>query len=235
MPQIPSSSSRFATLTLVGSALGVALFSAHMWAATKATLPNIALDVKQTQTKSETTNSADQQQSNGNGNGKGGKGGMGGGQNISSRTSEIYYIITVYNNSNAPASNVEVDYTIYNTTHVNSNGKSSANTDPITGSETVDIPANSSKDIETSKVPHLQQQASNTNSGGGGKKGSSNNGGNKQPKSTTTQSIDGIWVQAKIGDAVVAGYEKPMDIKKKMEAKAKGGSSSSLDSMDSSF
>lgn len=225
MPQLPSPSPRFAIYALAGSVLGTALFSARVWAA-DAPLPNVEIDVKQTSTKPTETDTTDQQNNNNNGGGN-----NRGGQTVNTRSSEIYYIITLHNNSNFSASNVEVDYTIYNNTRVTSKTGSTVTVNPVTGSETVDIPANSSKDVETDKVPHEIQQASTTN--GNNRRGNNNN--NNQAKPITTQSIAGIWVQVKIGDSVLQTYEDPMDIKAKMDAKAKGGSSGDdLDDLDNS-
>ncbi|MGA2052766.1 MAG: hypothetical protein ABSH19_05580, partial [Opitutales bacterium] len=99
--------------------------------------------------------------------------------------------------------------------------------DDITGSETVDLAANSSKNIESNKVPHQVQQQTSSGSGGGKK------GGNKGPKSITQQEIKGVYVVAKIGDTIVAGpYEDPPDIKATMDEKEKnGGDSDTSDSM----
>jgi hypothetical protein len=217
MPQITSLPPRFSIYALAGSLLGTALFCAHVRAA-DAPVPNIDVDVKKTQTKVTETNSTDDQ---------GDDNGGGGGPTVNTAKSEIYYIITLHNNSNFAASNVEVDYSIYNRTRVTDNGQTTSTVDPITGTENVDIPANSSKDVETSKVPHQVQQASlNTRR--------SKKGGNGKPPSVTVQDIVGIWAQVKIGDTVVQTYEDPMDIKAKMDAKDQKSSGDDMDDFGTS-
>ena len=210
----PTSTPRFAIYALAGAVLGAALFSAHVWAASNAPVPNISMDVKRTQTKTTSTSAADSQN-----NGGGGGGGMGGkkGGGVNSNTNEIYYIITLSNNSNFAASNVEVDYAIYNRTHTTTKTSSTTTYDPQTGTETVDIPANSSKDVETSKVSHTEQTAGTSGSGGGKRGG----GGGKGNTTIVNQDIAGVWVEAKIGDNVLQTYEDPMDIKSKMDEKMK--------------
>jgi len=207
----PTSPSRFAIYALAGAVFGAAVFSAHVWAASNAPMPNISMDVKRTQTKTTSTSAAD---SSNNGGGFGGMGKQGGG--VNSNSNEIYYIITLSNNSNFAASNVEVDYAIYNRTHTTTKGSTTTTYDPQTGTETVDIPANSSKDVETSKVSHTEQTAAKS---GGSKYGGM--GGGKGSSTTVNQDIAGVWVQAKIGDNVLQTYEDPMDIKSKMDEKLK--------------
>lgn len=216
---------RFSRCGLAGAVLGAALLSAHARAANNAPMPNIAMDVEKKQTKSEADTGGD--------NGGGGGGGGGGNKNksgISTTTSEIYYVITLHNNSNFAASNVEVDYTIYNETRTSGgNTAPSTTVDNITGSETVDIPANTSKDVETSKIPHERQQTAVGGMGGGKKKGNNVNA------AVTEQEIKGIYVTAKIGDNEVSSpYEDPPGIKDDMDQKEKdqnsGDSTSSGDS-----
>jgi hypothetical protein len=206
MPPL-TSSPRFSVYALAGAVLGAALFSAHVWAASNAPMPDIRLDVKRTQTKPTTTNASDSDNNDG-----GGKGGSKKGAGVNSRNYEIYYIVTLHNDSNFAATNVEVDYSIYNRTRTTTKGQTTTTYDPQTGTETVDIPANSSKDVETSKVAHTEQTAAPSN----GKK----KGGNSNP-TTINQDIAGVWVEAKIGDNVLQTYEDPMDIKQKMDEKAK--------------
>jgi len=221
MPQLPSLFPRFAIYTLAGSVLGAALFCAHVRAA-DAPLPNIDIDVKKTQTKVTESDNSDQQNSD--------NGGNSGTPIVNTAKSEIYYIITLHNNSNFAASNVEVDYTIYNRTRVTSKGQTTTNIDNITGTENVDIPANSSKDVETTKVPHQVQQATNKTNGNNRRGGN----GNKTPPPVTVQDVAGVWAQVKVGDTVVQTYEDPMDIKAKMDAKDQKSSGGSMDDFGTS-
>jgi hypothetical protein len=139
--------------------------------------------------------------------------------------------------SPAAAKNIQVDYTIYNRTRTTTKGKSTSTIDEITGSETVDVTANGSKDIETNKVPHQQQQAAPQQSSSKNRNGGGNNN-NNQSQTVTVQQVAGIVVTAKIGDAIVGTYQDPPDIKAQMDAKQKkaasGDNSDSSSSMDSS-
>ena len=65
----PTSTPRFAIYALAGAVLGAALFSAHVWAASNAPVPNISMDVKRTQTKTTSTSAADSQNNGGGGGG----------------------------------------------------------------------------------------------------------------------------------------------------------------------
>jgi hypothetical protein len=187
-------------------AAAAALFAASA-RASNAPLPNISLDVEKGFAKSDSDSSSSGKKSKD-------------GTRTETSGDDVIYTITVENDGDTTASGVEIDYVVYNRTISTDNGTVTKSMDNITGSETVDVPANDKKDVQTDPISH--KDSTTYAKQARGVMGAT-------AASSSRQEIMGIWVQAKLGDNVLTTYEEPMDIKETMDQKAaqSGGGDSS--------
>jgi len=122
--------------------------------------------------------------------------------------SQLVYTISIRNLSSFPANNLTLEYHFYNKTTANDAGVTTISVADVTSTESLSLPVNSKRDIQTIPISHevkqtyAQSTSGGTNTAGTKKKGGSSTVSSGQTDVTTTR-VMGYVIIVKSGGTII--------------------------------